>query len=162
MPSDPCFRDSPPERILRLDVEEYVRYNWNLSLRYLAFMPFLIVIAPCRRQNLRDYAEAVEVGVTKDSLVFCKEKTKTCWRCAPCDSGRMVKEIPLSQITDVKVIEPAGDCCPRESLFRVQIQTAGKSGIEGPELEIMGLSEQDTHSLRAQLKKGRKNQVMKR
>lgn len=167
-PSNPCFRDAKPHKTFRLDVDEYVAYNFDIYLRNLVCClpcaPALLCVAPCERQNLTDYAEAIEVGVTKDALVFCKQKTKTCWRCQPCDSGRVVKEIPLKQITDVVVIEPAGDCCPRERLYRMQIQTAGKSGTEGPELEIVGLKEADAYSLRTLVKGGGKanNQVMRR
>lgn len=156
-----------PQQTFHLNVDDYVSYNCNIFTRNLICCfpcaPFLICIAPCERQNLTDYAEAVQVGVTKEALVFCKQKTKTCWRCQPCDSGQVVKEIPLQQITDVVVLEPAGGLCPREILYRVQIQTAGKSGVEGPELEIVGLRERDAYALRSLLKAGRvKGQVMTR
>ena len=164
--TNPCFRDAAPQRTFRLNVDDYVSYHCNVFLRnlicFLPCSPFLACVAPCERQNLIDYAEAVEVGVTQDAVVFCKQQTKTCWRCQPCDAGRVAKEIPLSQITDVVVREPAGGLCPREILYRVQIQTAGKSGVEGPEMEIVGLSEEDAYALRTLVKAGRRNQVMAR
>ena len=157
-PTNPCFRDAAPRRVFRLGVDDYVDYHCGVYLRNLVCCfpcaPFLACTAPCERQNLVDYASAVEVGVTRRALVYCKQKTKTCWRCQPCDSGRVVKEIPLDKITDVEVVEPAGGLCPRETLYRVYVQTAGRSGVDGAELEIVGLSGDDAYALRSMIKGG--------
>jgi hypothetical protein len=37
-------------------------------------------------------------------------------------------------------------------LYRVYIQTAGRSGVEGAELKIVGLSEKDAYKLRSLIK----------
>ena len=64
--------------------------------------------------------------------------------------------MPFDKITDVIIVEPAGGCCPPEMLYRVNIQTAGRSGVEGAELTILGLSKEDAYSLRSLIKnKGR-------
>jgi hypothetical protein len=169
MASRKCL-DTQLKNTFVLQKEDYVNYNYQVYVRNLVCCcPVLwpmAIAAPCEYQNLADYADAVTVGTTGDSLVFCKQKTKTCWRCSPCDSGKVVKEIPFDKITDVVIVEPAGGCCPAEILYRIYIQTAGRSGVEGAELTIVGLTEKDAYSLRSLIKSkgkgGAKNKGMER
>lgn len=154
-----CLTDTQLKHKFYLQKELYVYYTSRKSLRdailFPLFWPF-ILLAPCEYQNLKDYADAVVIGTTEDSLIFCKQKNPTCCRLPPCDSGKTVKEVPFNQITDVIIVEPAGGCCPSEILYRVYIQTAGRSGVEGAELSIVGLSKEDAYGLRSLIKnKGR-------
>ena len=161
--SGECFREYRLRKAFTLDVDEYVSYYKKLFAREIVCLGCpLLIYAPCQPQNLRDYAEAVTVGVTSKEVVFCKEKTKTCWRLSPCDSGKVVKQIPFSQITDIEVVEPAGDCLPARALYRVNIQTASRSGAgaAGAELSVVGLKKEDAYELRSLVT--RQSQVMRR
>ena len=166
MPSA-CLKHTHFQKTFRLQADIYVYYHSRMYLRDAIICPTLwpfILLAPCEYQNLADYADAVTVGITQDSIVFCKEQTKTCCRCSPCDEGKTVQEIQFSKITDVNIVEPAGGCCPPEMLFRVYIQTAGRSGVDGAELTIVGLSEKDAYELRSLVKgkRGLKSEGMDR
>lgn len=137
--------------LYKIDTDEYVDYNCKLALCHTVIcgFPYLLCL-PCELRNLKDFAEAVSVKLTQKQLVYSREKVKTCWRLPICDQGRIEKTIPLSQITDVILIEPAGGCPPK-TLYTLQIQTAGNSGIPGSELEITGLSESDSKQLKQKL-----------
>lgn len=167
MPNNTCLTDTQLKHKFYLQKEKYVYYQSRKLLRdailFPLFWPF-ILIAPCEYENLKDYADAVVVGTTEDSLIFCKDINPTYCRLPPCDNGKTVKEMPFDKITDVIIVEPAGGCCPSEILYRVHIQTAGRSGVEGAELTIVGLSKEDAYTLRSLIKnKGRvKAQKMER
>lgn len=135
----------------RLDVREYVHYNFQLALCHTACFgfPYLLCL-PCEVRNLTDFAEAVRVRLTASELIYERGRIKTCWRLPMCDQGRVEKVIPFEKITDVVLQEPAGGCPPK-TLYTLKIQTAGNSGIPGSELEIIGLSERDSKDLKERL-----------
>lgn len=151
----PCLRDRTDVRkVYRVDADEYTDYFFALYLRTAALCcacPLLLCL-PCEWRNLHDAASAVTVALTDTHLVYCREQVRRCWRLPPCDAGAVVREVPFEQITDVEVILPAGDCCPRQRLVRVRIQTAGRSGTEGPELDIVGLDAPDAQDLRRRVR----------
>ena len=78
MASRKCL-DTQLKNTFVLQKEDYVNYNYQVYVRVLVCCcPVLAQIAaPCEYQNLR-IMDAVTVGTTGDSLVFCKQKTKTC------------------------------------------------------------------------------------
>ena len=115
-------------------------------------MPLLLSTLPCEYQNITDRANALQIGISKTHLIYCKEKTKTCWRCDVCDEPKTVHEIPLDKISDVVVKEPAGGCFPKETLYHVIIQTPGFSDPE-PEITVTGLSKEDAYKLRSLIMK---------
>jgi hypothetical protein len=147
-------------KTFRLDAEAYVDYYFAVFLRQVALGGCaLLPCAPCERSNLRDYAEAVTVSVTSTHVVYTKERTKTCWRLPPCDAGKVVQQIPLRQVTDVVVSEPAGGCCPAERLVRVTVQTAGSDAAE---MHLVGMFEKDAYELRRLLTSSVAPAVMRR
>jgi len=149
VPTPACFApDLKLKRVFRLDADAFVAYRFKLALRLALCGGAGVCCLPCEVQNLHDYADATYLGITENQrIVYCRDRVPTCWRLPPCDAGRISKEIPLSKVTDVVVLEPAGDCCPAQALYTVRIQTAGNTVI-GPELEVQGLSREDAYAFR--------------
>lgn len=154
------------DQTFRLNTDDVVYFYWTQFKYSLVFCPCVwpvtCPIAPCTKQNITDFAHAVDVKITKTSLVHTTQRIKTCWRCTVCDQGRITKEIPFEKITDVVVTEPAGGCCPPNILYTVAIQTAGRSGVDGPELTITGLSKDDVYKVRSLIQQRRRGQRMSR
>lgn len=148
--------------VFKLDVNEYVDYYCKVYLCQTVCFGFPnILCCPCEYYNLKDFASAVTVTVTNTELKYERERIKTCWRLSCCDSGRIEKNIPLNRIIDVILLEPAGGF-PPQTLYTIKIQTASNSGVNLPELQIVGLKETDAKKLKSLLVKRRTNNVMKR
>lgn len=147
-----CFAGTSA-KVFSLDVDAYTdfhvkEYLWSFLL-CPPFWPITCSVIPCEGRNIRDRAEAIRIGVTKTHLIYCKEKTRTCWRISCCDEGKVVREVPLHKITDVIVTEPAGGCCPPNTLYTVAIETPGAKGPDGrPEIVVKGLHKEDAYKLR--------------
>lgn len=149
--------------VFKLDTEEYADYYFKTYLCYSVVccgFPSLVCL-PCQYTNFKDYADAVTITVNKSELKYEREKIKTCWRLPVCDSGKIEKNIPLSKITDVVLTEPAGGI-PRMTLYSLKIQTSSNSVGNLPELDIIGLKENDAKKLKDILVKRSSNNVMRR
>lgn len=164
-----CFRGTDA-KVFKLDVDKYTEFYYKEFL--YAFLwcpvlsPLLCLVLPCEHSNIRDRAEAISVGVTKTHLIYCKEQVRNCWRMYCCDEGKVVREIPLTKITDVIVTEPAGGCLPENMLYKVAIETPGAKGTDGrPEIVINGLHKDDAYQLRSLVMKTtrpKRNDTMRR
>jgi hypothetical protein len=152
MSVDDCFAGTNA-KVFSLDVEKYTVFHHQEYLYSFivcpAYWPITCLVIPCEYQNIRDRANAIRIGVTETHLIYCREKVKTCWRLSCCDEGKIVREIPLEQITDVIVTEPAGGCCPPNILYKVSIETPGQGGFSQPDVKIDGLTKDDAYKLRA-------------
>jgi hypothetical protein len=149
-------------KTFRIDVDEYVDYYCKVYICQTVSCGFPnLICAPCIYQNLRDFASSITITVTDTELKYERDRIKTCWRLSCCDSGKIEKSIPLNRIIDVVLKEPAGGFPPK-TLYIVKIQTASNSGVDVPELVIIGLKEKDARKLKSIIVKSRGNQTMDR
>ena len=149
-------------KVFKIDTDEYVDYYYKVYWCQTICCGFPnLLCCCCVHSNLTDFANSVTVTVTDNELKYEREKIKTCWRLSCCDAGRIEKNIAIKRIIDVALIEPAGGI-PPETLYRVKIQTASNSGVNLPELKIVGLKKEDAEKLKKVLIKRRDNDVMDR
>lgn len=93
--------------------------------------PLHCVLGCLAESNARDDAEARRLVLCGAELIYRTTKHKSFCRCDCTDVPESSTIIPLKNITDIKVIQPAGGCCGVQNvLSSVYIQTAGSSGIE--------------------------------
>merc|ERR1712050_461336 len=93
--------------------------------------------------NIRENVLSQHVALTKDGILYIKEKHKQGCRC-DCDmAGKVSKTVPYDKLTDCDIQEPAGcECCVQNTLLTVNVDTAsGNRGPEGGshELTLVGL-----------------------
>lgn len=146
------------ERILHefnFDVQVMEDYHTKLGYRVACLLgPVTYCVAPlcilpCLRINARDQANAQHVAVTKHEILYVQTKYAACFRYSCCDRGTMRKTIPIDRIQDCVLVEPAGGCLPKQTLYRVKIETAGaqsfnpKTGQTQAELELVGLNKEE-------------------
>eukprot|EP00404_Azadinium_spinosum_P004600 CAMPEP_0180460144 /NCGR_PEP_ID=MMETSP1036_2-20121128/23215_1 /TAXON_ID=632150 /ORGANISM="Azadinium spinosum, Strain 3D9" /LENGTH=171 /DNA_ID=CAMNT_0022466831 /DNA_START=152 /DNA_END=667 /DNA_ORIENTATION=+ len=94
--------------------------------------------------NVKDAAECQHVALTKDGILYVRDKHATCCRIQECMQGKVSKTVPYDKLTDCDIEEPAGEeCCAKKTLEIVNIDTASgnRGGGEGPahELQLAGL-----------------------
>ena len=152
MPSS-CFKGEAVIKEFHIDVSAYVDFHRGRFYRdtilcgwSVCCLP-LICDLPYLTANITDKANATHLAVTSTHIIYCVDKYKTCWRIPPTDHAKIVKKIPVDRISDIVILEPAGDCCPPNALYTVTVQTAAKS-IEGAEVSVTGLSKDDVYEFR--------------
>merc|ERR1711957_738003 len=92
------------------------------------------------KPNLRDQINAQHCAVTRENVMYVKDRHLTSCRFECNWEGKFRKTIPLEKITDVEIREPAGRIMcglMEEKLVTVNIQTASTSGCE---LSLEGLA----------------------
>jgi hypothetical protein len=80
--------------------------------------------------------------ITRDGINYVRDKRKTCfgWPCS--DAGKTTQIVPLDKITNVDIMEPAGNtcCCVRNTLTTVKLSSTS-SELGGYSLVLCGLKE---------------------
>lgn len=88
----------------------------------------------CLRQNNADIAYGTWVGMSRDNIYIVRKRRKSCCRCYCCDVGEVRKIIPVANVQDVMITEPAGTavcCCVPFVLTTAEVQTAAAGGVFG-------------------------------
>merc|ERR1711988_395874 len=76
--------------------------------------------------NQADNAYCRWVAVSRENLYIVRKRRSSCFRLSCCDIGETKKVIPIANIRDVMITEPAGTavcCCVPNVLSDVQLQT---------------------------------------
>lgn len=129
-----------------------------------------ILTAPCAIPaylladvNAAEFAYSRFLAVSRENIYIVRRKHKTCFRCDCCDIAETRKTIPINNVQDIMVAEPAAfawcTCCIPNVLNSVHIETAGSSGgdpIQTPSQGfLVGLADpQRFRSVVLNLKKG--------
>lgn len=159
-------------QIFHYNTEEIIAYNMTLDKYSLCFellcpcgyapclccfgpVHALFMVTGVQQKNMEDAVRAHNVAVTKDNVLYVKDKHKNSCRQSCCITGKFRKTIQLEKISDIQINEPAGrTCCGlvEEKLTTVDIQTASSPGVE---LRLEGLDDSVAfRKLIFQLKKG--------
>lgn len=123
----------PEDEILEefeFDHELTWRFHSKLALAHLSlcfFNPLAWPMCYFIPRNEADKAYCRWVAVSRDHIIIVRRKHKAGCRCECQDVGATRKVIPIANVQDVMITEPAGTafcCCIWNVLTDVQVQTA--------------------------------------
>ena len=93
--------------------------------------------------NAADLAYSRWVAVSKENIYIVRRKRKGDMRCSCCDMAEMRKTIPINNVQDIMITEPAAyavcDCCVANVLTSIKVETAGNAGDGGINDPSVGL-----------------------
>lgn len=117
-------------------------FAWLVPIHGCLFIgPIACANACTARKNTWERSSSMRVGLTQDELVFQVGRFGGLCRCRCQETGAVSTIVPLKRITDIRVVLPAGGCCPPNVLTMVHVQTAGQGGPS--EIQLEGLVDAD-------------------
>jgi hypothetical protein len=117
-------------------------FAWLFPIHGCLFIgPVACANACTARQNNWERSSSMRVGLTQDELIFQVGRFGGLCRCQCQQTGAVSTIVPLKRITDIRVVLPAGGCCPPNVLTKVHVQTAGQGGPS--EIQLEGLFDAD-------------------
>ena len=109
-------------------------WTWNLFMGCWA-APCILCRWGNADANAADLAYSRWVAVSKENIYIVRRKRKSDMRQSCCDVPEMRKTIPINNVQDIMITEPAAyavcDCCVPNVLTSVKVETAGNSGDGG-------------------------------
>ena len=83
----------------------------------------------CADVNAADFAYSRWLAVSRDNIYIVRRKRKSQLRCDCCDVPEIRKTIPINNVQDIMILEPAAyavcGCCVPNVLSTAQVETAG-------------------------------------
>jgi len=136
---------SPEDQIIEefeFDLELVRKFKTSAECCTLAVNPVTLLLClpcyiagGCLNQNNADEAYGSWVGISHQNIFIVRKGRKTGLRCYCCDQGEVRKIIPIANVQDVMIVEPAGTavCCFVPNVLpKSEVQTAAAGGATGP------------------------------